>query len=301
MKKQSIHPRARTTPAIRKEIQESPVSISHTELAKRYHINRATVSKWRKRNTTEDSSHAPRRHWRQKLTDSDHEIIIQTRKLTKLPIDDLLEVVNKELSVKIGRSRLAEILKERGLTAKPKKEIKKFANHEAGFFHVDCTYLPKIEGIQSKAFCAIDRVSKWAYIEVHEKKTKEASRKFLKNLIENSPIKIHTILTDNGSEFTYQLLPEKKKTKKIHLFDQVCGENGIKHRLTKFKHPWTKGQVERLNKQMKDKTTKVCRYSSQEELRGALKKWLKWYNEECKLKAIKRKTPNQFINECLNL
>jgi len=27
-----------------------------------------------------------------------------------------------------------------------------------------------------------------------------------------------------------------------HIFDGVCDENGIKHRLTKVKHPWTNGQ-----------------------------------------------------------
>lgn len=27
-----------------------------------------------------------------------------------------------------------------------------------------------------------------------------------------------------------------------HIFDRVCHENGIKHRLTKVKHPWTNGQ-----------------------------------------------------------
>jgi len=300
MKKQSIHPTARTTPAIRKEIQETPDSISNSELARKYNINRATVIKWRKRKSVEDVSHAPKNHWKKKLTDSDIEIIVQARKLTNLPIDDLLEVVNKELSSPIGRSRLGEILKEKGLTEKARREVKEFAEYGAGFIHIDCTYLPKIEGIQSKAFCAIDRVSKWAYVEIHERKTKEASASFLKNLIERCPLSIHRILTDNGSEFTYKLLPKNKQTKKLHLFDEVCNEHKIKHKLTKFKHPWTNGQVERFNKQMKDKTTKVCKYSSQKELKEGIQNWVSWYNEHCQLKSIKRKTPNQFVRELLN-
>jgi transposase len=160
MKKQSIHPKARTTPAIRKEIQESAHSISNSELARKYNINRTTVIKWRKRKTVEDVSHAPKKHWKKKLSDSDLQLIVQTRKLTRLAIDDLLEVVNRELSVPIGRSRLGEILKEQGLTEKEKREVKKYAVYEPGFIHVDCTYLPKIEGVKSKAFCAIDTISK---------------------------------------------------------------------------------------------------------------------------------------------
>lgn len=28
-----------------------------------------------------------------------------------------------------------------------------------------------------------------------------------------------------------------------HIFDWVCDDNSIEHRLTKVKHPWTNGQV----------------------------------------------------------
>lgn len=301
MKKQSIHPRARTTPAIRKEIQEAPSSVSTAELARRFSVNRNTVAKWRKRKSQEDVSHAPKRHWSQKLTASDIQIIVQTRKLTNLPIDDLLVVVNPQLSNPIGRSRLGDILKEHGLTQKPKREIKQFASYEPGFIHIDCTYLPKIEGVQSKAFCAIDRISKWAYVEIHERKTQEASAEFLQNLIKKCPFQIHRILTDNGAEFTYRLLPEEKKTLKIHPFDQICQAEEIKHKLIKFKHPWTNGQVERFNRQMKDKTTKICRYNSQQELKSGIERWVDWYNQHCQLKALKRITPNQFLQNHLNL
>lgn len=30
------------------------------------------------------------------------------------------------------------------------------------------------------------------------------------------------------------------------MFDMRCEENGIEHSLTKIKHPWTNGQVERI-------------------------------------------------------
>jgi len=40
------------------------------------------------------------------------------------------------------------------------------------------------------------------------------------------------------------------------MFDMRCHENGIEHRLTKIKHPWTNGQVERMNRTIKEATVK---------------------------------------------
>jgi hypothetical protein len=31
------------------------------------------------------------------------------------------------------------------------------------------------------------------------------------------------------------------------MFNVRCRQNGIEHRLTKMKHPWTNGQVERMS------------------------------------------------------
>src|SRR5438045_8587769 len=35
---------------------------------------------------------------------------------------------------------------------------------------------------------------------------------------------------------------------RVHRFDQICRANGIEHRLTKPNHPWTNGQVERIDR-----------------------------------------------------
>jgi transposase InsO family protein len=36
----------------------------------------------------------------------------------------------------------------------------------------------------------------------------------------------------------------------------ACAQSDIDHRLTKPKHPWTNGQVERMNRTIKDATVK---------------------------------------------
>src|SRR5690606_27335989 len=61
---------------------------------------------------------------------------------------------------------------------------------------------------------------------------------------------IHTVLTDNGTQFCD--LPSRRNGPtarlRLHMFDRVCFGNGIEHRLTKPNHPWTNGQVERMNR-----------------------------------------------------
>ena len=51
-----------------------------------------------------------------------------------------------------------------------------------------------------------------------------------------------------------------------HMFDMRCRENGIEHRLTKIRHPWTNGQVERMNRTIKEATVKRYHYDSQRQL-----------------------------------
>lgn len=65
---------------------------------------------------------------------------------------------------------------------------------------------------------------------------------------------VHTVLTDNGIQFAEQ--PRNRNTiySRPMRFDMICEANGIEHRLTKPNHPWTNGQVERMNRTIKDAT-----------------------------------------------
>ncbi len=56
-----LHQNARTTPAIRVELQAQPQSVSNRALAEVCHLNHHTIAKWRQREGTEDASHRPQR------------------------------------------------------------------------------------------------------------------------------------------------------------------------------------------------------------------------------------------------
>ncbi len=115
---------------------------------------------------------------------------------------------------------------------------------------------------------------------------------FLRNLIKKVPYKIHKILTDNGAQFTN--LPQHSRALP-HIFDRVCVENEIEHRLTLPAHPWTNGQVERMNKTIKDATVHRYYYESRSQFEEHLQAFINAYNFAQRLKAIDGLTPWEFI------
>jgi transposase InsO family protein len=80
-----------------------------------------------------------------------------------------------------------------------------------------------------------------------------------------------------------------------HAFEYACAQNDIDHRLTKPKHPWTNGQVERMNRTIKDATVKRYFYKTHDQLRTHLRDSVDAYNFAGKLKTLRGLTPYEFI------
>ena len=78
-------------------------------------------------------------------------------------------------------------------------------------------------------------------------------------------------------------------------FDMICEANDIEHRLTKPNHPWTNGQVERMNRTIKDATVKRFYYESHDQLRRHLADFICAYNFGRRLKMLKGLTPYEFL------
>ncbi|WP_051040386.1 DDE-type integrase/transposase/recombinase [Methylomicrobium album] len=98
-------------------------------------------------------------------------------------------------------------------------------------------------------FVAIDRATRYVYLELHDNKRMETATAFLENALAQYPFKVEKLLTDNGIEFSYNPLPDAKKPKdKEHPFVALCKAQQIEHRTTLVKHPWTNGRVEAMNK-----------------------------------------------------
>ena len=67
---------------------------------------------------------------------------------------------------------------------------------------------------------------------------------------------------------------------------------------TKINHPWTNGQVERMNRTIKDATVKRYHYDDHNQLRRHLADFVDAYNFGRRLKTLKGLTPFEFISKC---
>jgi IS30 family transposase len=223
-----LHGGAKTTPRIRKEIQESKKSL--TKLAKIYNLNIKTIAKWKKRSFTEDKRSGKIAN-NTILSKREEKIICESRRNLKLPLDDLYVALKDEIKT-LSRSNLHRCLRRNGLSVLPKeidpqKNKKKFVEYKIGYVHIDITSVKTKEG-SCYIFVAVERKTKSVFLKLFKKMTTDNAVEFVKKLIDYFPFKIHRILTDNGAQFTFKgLLPKLQPKNKIHPFVKICQENKI--------------------------------------------------------------------------
>ena len=133
---------------------------------------------------------------------------------------------------------------------------------------------------------AVDIVSKQAWlILVPSLKSKYAAQ-FLREVIQTSWYKVHTIHTDNGSEF-------------LDYFEKACQEASLTHLFNYPKHPKTTGYVERFNWTIQDEFL----FDSEDfllypdEFKQKLNTWLLWYNTTRPHQSLKYLSPYQYLQE----
>jgi len=304
---QVLHGCATTTEAIRRAIQHSQESLRR--LSKRYGINPKTVAKWKKRGFVSDLPTGPREPKSTVLSVEDEAIVVAFRRHTLLPLDDCLYALQATIP-HLTRSSLHRCLQRHDISRLPdvedgKASKRKFKTYPIGYFHIDIAEVRTEEG-RLYLFVAIDRTSKFAFTELHAKATRRVAADFLRALLEVVPYKIHTVLTDNGTHFTtpgnkssaardIKLALQSGDAFRAHSFELACAQNDIDHRLTKPKHPWTNGQVERMNRTIKEATVKRFYYETHDQLRSHLTDFVGAYNFAKRLKTLKGLTPYEYI------
>jgi transposase len=113
----SIHPNARTTPAVRAEIARSGEPTS--ALAERYRVSTETIRKWRKRGVADCRDRSSRPHklpW--KASDEERAVVCALRRATGFPLDDLTFIITHFLP-HLNRDAVYRILRAEGLGRLP--------------------------------------------------------------------------------------------------------------------------------------------------------------------------------------
>src|SRR4051794_13424056 len=116
-----LHGSARTTPRVRAELQASQETAR--TLTSHYGLNPKTVAKWRRRTTTADQPMGPAKPRSTVLTEAEEAIVVEFRRRTLLPLDDVLGCLRESIP-KLSRSALHRCLQRHGISRLPRDEEK---------------------------------------------------------------------------------------------------------------------------------------------------------------------------------
>ena len=133
---------------------------------------------------------------------------------------------------------------------------------------------------------AVDIASKQAWVELVPSTNSRHAANFLNHIIQTAWYKIHTIQTDNGSEF------------KLY-FEEAAVKAGLTHLFSYPRHPKTNGYVERFNWTIQDEFI----FDSEDfllypdEFKIKLDIWLVWYNQIRPHQSLEYLSPYQNLQE----
>jgi transposase InsO family protein len=293
-----FHSNAATNLKQRTAIRHSPQP--YRVLAAHFCVSLATVHHWKQRDTPHDGSCRP--HTIHYALAPEEERLVLALRQQRLSLDAIVEAL-AEVLPHIRRSSVARLLQREGLNRLPPREPQAsgepgtFKEYGPGYLHIDCFYLPKLDGARHYCFVAVDRATRLVFLWIYEHKDKEAATDFLARCLNFYPFKIEKILTDNGREFTLKGFKNRygSHTKKEHPFTQLCAQHQIEHRQTKPYTPQTNGLAERTNGLVKQDTVKEHTYEHAPQMKEDLHAWFVRYNFYRPHRRLGRKTPYEAV------
>lgn len=189
-----------------------------------------------------------------------------------------------------GISRLPEI-------AGHKEPRRKFKFCPVDYFHTDIIEVRTAEG-KAYLYVAIDRTSKFAFVQLVNKAGRASACAFLVALIAAVPYKIHIVLTGNSIQFTFpsHYADGPTATYMNHMFNIRCRENEIEHRLNRVRHPWSNGQIERMSQTIKEAIATRYHYDSHTQLAAHFHDFISAYNYGRRPKTLRGFIPYGHIS-----
>ena len=232
---------------------------SVTDTANRYHLSRKTVHKWRNRwdGTRESLKDRSRRPKNSPRKQTEAEIRLVRRQAKKYKWQDIILAYQGARERGYSRSfgcfsKTVRKLKDQ----KARKEQKKRKNkpyQRAAYpgqkVQVDVKYVPSecvTDGNKYYQYTAVDECTRWTYRYMYNEHSTYSSIQFLHQLVKACPFQIKRIQTDNGTEWTKQLIANDPKD--LTSFELGLKAYGIEYQRIRVATPRHNGKVERQHR-----------------------------------------------------
>lgn len=156
---------------------------------------------------------------------------------------------------------------------------------EPGYIQIDSITI-YINNQRHLFISIIDIYTKLALVVKVESLSSTQAREAFKQFQKLCPYQIHTVQTDNGSEFLakFHEYLEESKIKHVFIYPRLCRVNGV---------------VERFNRTVQEEFIKRNDeiYYDLDAFKDKLINWLSWYNQKRPHYSLNYLSPMQFINQ----
>lgn len=228
--------------------------------------------------------------------------ILEIRDKTRFCAQKIKRRLEKEYGISVSPRGIGYVLKRKGRTRKykrrPKKErISKFKIQEPGeLLEMDIKYAIKsYSGYWYFQYSAIDWLTSIVFGNIYEIRSNLESLIFLKKTDSFYPFRVSGIQTDNDSVFTNRYTGYTKSTDplnpRLHPFDLLCQELGIKHYLIDPGKPQQNGKVERFHRICEEEFYQREKFKDLNSLRKKFRDFLYYFNNERESLALDCLTP----------
>jgi transposase InsO family protein len=148
--------------------------------------------------------------------------------------------------------------------------------------------LRNFEGNRVRRFqyTAVDDATRIRAMKIYPRHNQQNAIKFIDDVIEKFPFRIHTIRTDRGHEFQA-------------LFHWHVEDKGIRHVYIKPRSPQLNGKVERSHRTDQEEFYQLLTYTDDVDLNQKLAEWERFYNLERPHGAFKGQTPYEALKRTL--
>ena len=307
----------------RLKYKESVVKFSYrfgvTKAAIKFCECKRTIYRWRKRydgslESLKDKSRRPHYHPNQH-TKEEIKLIKDYKRTNKDTGLVVLWVKLREAGSKRTIQGLYYAMRRMGIykkvpSKKKESEPKEWVTgrYPGEKIQVDVKYVPskcmsedlKRIGEKYYQYTAIDEYTRIRYTWFTNEHSTYTSSEFAKRLKryykEKYDIKVETIQTDNGFEFTNRLSWNTSTRNIKTLFEATLDKLGIKHKLIKPYTPKENGRVERSHRKDQERFYYNRVFYSLEDLRNLGAEWRKEYNN-FPMRPLEWLSPNEFLKK----